>query len=44
LSIIFGGVIVLCKMVLRRNHYIIQIEDWILGNIKEVKKDSKGKK
>jgi hypothetical protein len=38
LSIIFLGVIFLCKMVLRRNHFIIQIEDWIFANMKELKK------
>ncbi|KIA90470.1 hypothetical protein [Kaistella jeonii] len=38
LSIIFLGVIFLCKMVLRRNHFIIQIEDWIFDNVKEIKK------
>ena len=43
LSIVFGGVIFLCKMVLRRNHYIMQTEDWILDNVKEVKKVRKTK-
>ena len=38
LSIVFLGVIFLCKMVLRRNHFIIEIEDWIFENVKEVKK------
>ena len=44
LSIVFLGVIFLCKMVLRRNHFIIEMEDWIYANIKEVKKPRVRKK
>lgn len=35
-SAIFAGLIVICRMVLRRNHYIMTIEDWIYQNIKDV--------
>lgn len=38
LSVIFGGVIVLCRMVLVRNHFIINIEDWLYNNISEIDK------
>ncbi len=38
LAVIFSGVIYLCKMVLRRNHYIIQIEEWLFQNIPDSKK------
>ena len=38
LSIVFLGVIFLCKMVLRRNHFIIQMEDWLFANMKVIKK------
>ena len=41
LSSVFLGVLFLCKMVLRRNHFIIEIEDWILGNITEAKRPLK---
>ena len=44
LSIVFLGVIFLCKMVLRRNHFIIEIEDWLFANIKEVRKPRPKKK
>jgi hypothetical protein len=44
LSIVFLGVIFLCKMVLRRNHFIIEMEDWIFENVKEVKKPRLKKK
>lgn len=37
LGLIFVGMIFICKMVLVRNHFIIQIEDWILSEIKEIK-------
>ena len=38
LSAVFGGVIYLCRMILRRNHFIIQMEDWIYGNLSEIKR------
>ena len=38
LALIFAGFIYLCKMVLSRNNFIIQIEDWIFQNISEVRK------
>ena len=38
LAVVFSGVIYLCKMVLRRNHYIIQIEEWLFQNISDSKK------
>lgn len=38
LSIVFLGVIFLCRMVLHRNSFIIQIDDWIYGNLTEIKK------
>lgn len=37
LAFIFVGMIFISKMVLVRNHFIIQIEDWLLSEIKEVK-------
>lgn len=36
LAVIFAGVIVLCRMILKRNHFIIQMDDWIYSNITEV--------
>lgn len=45
LSFIFTGMIFICKMVLVRNHFIIQIEDWLVTEIKEIKiKPTKSKK
>ncbi len=45
LSAVFGGMIYVAKMVLVRNHFIIEIEDWIFHNIKEIqKKPAKSKK
>ena len=41
LAIVFGGVIYLSRMVLRRNHFIIQMEDWIYGNLTEIKRSVK---
>ena len=37
LSFIFVGIIFISKMVLVRNHFIIQIEDWLISEIKEIK-------
>lgn len=37
LAFVFVGMIFISKMVLIRNHFIIQIEDWLLSEIKEVK-------
>lgn len=42
---IFASMIVICKMVLVRNHFIIQLEDWLILEIKELKvKPLKSKK
>lgn len=38
LAVIFAGVIMLCRMILKRNHFIIQIDDWIFQNITDVKR------
>lgn len=38
LSAVFGGVIFLCRMILNRNRFIIEIEDWIYENVSEIKK------
>lgn len=37
LCFIFVGMIFICKMVLVRNQFIIQIEDWLISEIKEIK-------
>lgn len=37
LAFIFVGMIFISKMVLVRNHFIIQIEDWLLSEFKDVK-------
>ena len=42
---IFASMIVICKMVLVRNHFIIQLEDWLISEVKEIKiKPRKSKK
>ena len=42
---IFVSMIVICKMVLVRNHFIIQLEDWLISEVKEIKiKPRKSKK
>lgn len=41
LFIIFTGVILLCRMVLERNHFIIGVEEWLFQNISELKKPRK---
>jgi uncharacterized membrane protein YciS (DUF1049 family) len=38
LAVVFAGVIFLCKMILNRNHFIIRMEDWIYGNLPEVRR------
>lgn len=38
LSTVFLGVIFLCRMVLNRNRFIIEIDDWIYANIADVHK------
>lgn len=38
LALFFTGVIFLCRMILKRNHYMIQMEDWIYGNLSEIRK------
>lgn len=40
LALIFVGVIILCRMVLKRNHFIIQLEDWLYLNVADIKKNS----
>lgn len=37
LSAVFLGVIFLCRMVLNRNRFIIEIDEWMYANLKEVK-------
>ena len=37
LAFVFGVMIYICKMVLVRNHFIIQLEEWLISEIKEVK-------
>lgn len=45
LASIFVAMIYICRMVLVRNHFIIQLEDWLLTEIKEIKiKSRKTKK
>lgn len=41
LSVLFGGMIFLCRMILKRNSYIITLDDWIFNNITDLKKPSK---
>ena len=42
---IFASMIVICKMVLVRNHFIIQLEEWLISEVKEIKiKPRKSKK
>ena len=43
LAMVFSGVIYLCKMILRRNHYIIQTEEWLFQNVSEIKKSQRKK-
>lgn len=38
LGVIFGGVILLSRMVLKRNHYMIRMEDWIYANLSDIRK------
>lgn len=38
LSAVFLGVIILCRMVLNRNRFIIEIDEWIYANLSEIKK------
>lgn len=37
LSVVFASMIFICRMVLVRNHFIIQLEDWLISEIKEIK-------
>ena len=37
LAAIFGSMIFICRMVLVRNHFIIQLEDWLISELKEIK-------
>ncbi len=41
LGVVFGGVIYLCRWILQRNHFIIQMEDWVYNNLTDIKKISK---
>ena len=42
---IFASMIVIGKMVLVKNHFIIQLEDWLISEVKEIKiKPRKSKK
>ena len=41
LAIVFAGVIYLCRWILQRNHFIIQMEDWIYNNLSEIKRGVK---
>lgn len=43
LSAVFLGVIFLCRMVLNRNRFIIEIDEWIYTNITEVKRKAASK-
>lgn len=38
LSLIFGGVIYLSRWILQRNHFIMEMEDWIYNNLSEIKR------
>lgn len=38
LSAVFLGVIILCRMVLNRNRFIIEIDEWIYADLSEIKK------
>lgn len=38
LSLVFFGVIFLCRMVLTRNKFIIDIDEWIYGNLSQITK------
>ena len=38
LCVVFCGVIYLCRMILRRNHFMILTEDWLYANITELTK------
>lgn len=40
LAVIFLGVVRICKMVLRRNQFIMELEDWIADNISSLPKKS----
>lgn len=44
LSFLFGGVIFLCRMILKRNHFIMQTEDWLYDNVIEVKRKTSARK
>ncbi len=44
LSAVFLGVIFLCRMVLNRNRFIIEMDEWIYTNITEVKRKAASKR
>lgn len=44
LSLVFLGVIFLCRMVLTRNKFIIDIDDWIYGNLSQITKRTAAKR
>lgn len=44
LSVVFAAFIYLCRMVLKRNLFIIQMEEWIYNNITEISRPKSSKK
>lgn len=44
LTAVFVGVIFLSKMILKRNHFILKLEDWIFDNLSEMKIKKTAKK
>lgn len=44
LSVVFAAFIYLCRMVLKRNLFIIQMEEWIYNNITEISRPKTSKK
>ena len=44
LAAIFAAVIMICRMVLRRNQFIIELEDWLLANISDLQKTAAKRK
>ncbi len=44
LSLVFLGVIFLCRMVLTRNKFIIDIDEWIYSNLSQITKRTAAKR
>lgn len=44
LGMIFLGVIFLCRMVLNRNRFIIEVEEWIYANLAEIRRKPAAKR